>query len=87
MTKIKDTYVSYSPQIEAMGEIDLSDDFSLDRKYFLIKNEGEDLKLYVRLANNEDFVETTFYNGWNVELVAEIKAHDDAATLDLKWGY
>ena len=40
MTKIKDTYVSYSPQIEAMGEIDLSEDFSLDRKYFLIKNEG-----------------------------------------------
>ena len=84
---IKDTNVAYSPQIEAMGVIDLSDDFSLERKYFVVKNEGEDVTLEVRLANNEDFVQTTFYNGWNVELVSEIKAHDDAATLDLKWGY
>ena len=84
---IKDTNVAYSPQIEAMGVIDLSDDFSLERSYFVVKNEGEDVTLEVRLANNEDFVQTTFYNGWNVELVSEIKAHDDAATLDLKWGY
>ena len=84
---IKDTNVTYSPQIEAMGVIDLSEDFSLERKYFVVKNEGEDVTLEVRLANNEEFVQTTFYNGWNVELVSEIKAHDDAATLDLKWGY
>ena len=84
---IKDTDVTYSPQIEAMGVIDSSEDFSLERKYFVVKNEGEDVTLEVRLTNNEEFIQTTFYNGWNVELVSEIKAHEDAASLDLKWGY
>lgn len=80
------TNVSMSPQIGTMGTIDLTDDFSIERKYFLVKNDGsEDVTLEVKLANTDEWVETTFYVGWNVELVKAIKAKN--GSFNLKYGY
>lgn len=80
------TFVSPSPQIGTMGEIDLTNDFSISRKYFLVKNDGEDdVTLEVKLANTDEWIETTFYVGWNVELVKAVKAK--TGTYNLKYGY
>lgn len=40
----------------------------------LIKNITESpIKMYVRTYDNEDFIWTMLYPGWNVELIMEIK--------------
>lgn len=87
MIQAENTSLTYSDQIGYMGTIDLSEDFSIERKYFLVKNDGEEnVKLEVRLANMTEFVETIFAPGWNPELVSEIKK-DTSITYDLKYGY
>lgn len=81
------TYTCPSPQIGTMGVIDLTDDFSIERKYFLVKNDGsDDVTLEVKLANTDEWIETTFYVGWNVELVKAIKAKTNTS-YNLKYGY
>lgn len=52
---------------------------------FVVKNITEDpVTLSVRLANQDDFIVTTFYPGWNPELLIEI---EDIPADTLQWGY
>ena len=52
---------------------------------FVIKNITDDaFELEIRLANQDDFVTTQIYPGWNPELIVEI--HDVVADT-LQWGY
>ena len=54
-------------------------------KPFVIKNITDDaFELEIRLANQDDFVTTQIYPGWNPELIVEI--HDVVADT-LQWGY
>lgn len=80
-----------SAQISVMGSIDISDDdFMINNgKYdFNIKNESDEpVVLNVRLAgmDEEEYVSTTFYPGWNPEIVKAVQM-DSSVGTDLKWG-
>lgn len=46
----------------------------LSNEPFAIKNLGEEpVDLEVKLVGMEGFITTTFYQGWNVELVVEVR--------------
>lgn len=46
----------------------------LSNEPFAIKNLGEDsVDLEVKLVGMDDFITTTFYQGWNIELVVEVR--------------
>lgn len=52
---------------------------------FVVKNITEDaIEASVRLVNQEDFVTTLIYPGWNPELLAEI---EDVIDGTLQYGY
>ena len=80
-----------SAQISVMGSIDISDsDFLINSGYcdFNIKNDSEiPVVLNVRLAGmpEGEYVSTTFYPGWNPEIVKAVQ-QDGTVTTDLKWG-
>ena len=80
-----------SAQISIMGSIDISDsDFIIDSGHydFNIKNDSEiPVVLNVRLAGmpEGEYVSTTFYPGWNPEIVKAVQ-QDGTVTTDLKWG-
>lgn len=80
-----------SAQISVMGSIDISDsDFLINGGYydFNIKNDSEiPVVLNVRLAGmpKGEYVSTTFYPGWNPEIVKAVQ-QDGTVTTDLKWG-
>lgn len=80
-----------SAQISAMGPIDIStDNFKLANGVYMfnIKNDSEiPVVLSVQLAGmpEGEFVSTTFYPGWNPEIVKAVQ-QDGTVTTDLKWG-
>lgn len=79
-----------SIQIGVMGEIiDLEmGNFSLpDGQCFNIKNDSDQpVQLTVQLAGMEEFITTTFYVGWNPEIVKVVRM--GSTTNDsLMWGY
>lgn len=83
--------VTIRPQVAVMGRIDLTDqDFTLEEgSNFYIKNEGSDpVLLDVVPAGNADgdFIQTTFFPGWSVEVVKRIKQSSDKG-LNLLFGY
>ena len=90
-TNVNRQGATVSAQISVMGSIDISaGDFRLnDGNYvFNIKNDSEiPVVLNVQLPGMEDgeFVATTFYPGWNPEIVKTIQADANVST-DLKWG-
>lgn len=46
----------------------------LSNEPFAIKNLGEEpVDLEVKLVGMDDFITTTFYQGWNIELVVEVR--------------
>ena len=46
----------------------------LSNEPFAIKNLGEEpVSLEVKLVGMDDFITTTFYQGWNIELVVEVR--------------
>lgn len=46
----------------------------LSNEPFAIKNLGEEpVELEVKLVGMDSFVTTTFYQGWNIELVVEVR--------------
>ncbi len=81
-----------SPQIGKMGsitELNVRSFHLPDGQAFNIKNEGAaPIKLHVQLSGVEDgvFVETTFFLGWNPEIVKAVKKQD-VSDYNLKWGY
>jgi hypothetical protein len=84
--------VEVIPQFPYFGDIaDLdTDNFSIGGKAFMIKNENDaEVELEVMPARGDAFVSTKFYQGWNLELVKEVKKNTVLTTeLDnLKWGH
>lgn len=74
-----------SLQISMIGEI-TEELFNLPTKNaFLIKNITEDiLKVEIKPASCNYFIETTIYPGWNPELVTDVK---NATIKTLQYGY
>jgi hypothetical protein len=55
--------------------------------YFLIKNDGTaQVELEVKPMKGDAWITTKFDQGWNPELIREIKLNATAG-LDLKYGY
>lgn len=69
-----------------------SENFSIEsgKKYFMIKNENNaNIILEVKPARGTEFVSTTFYPGWNIEMVKEIKTNTVLTAeeiANIKWG-
>lgn len=83
-----------SPQIAKMGAITglTTANFKLSNgEVFQLKNDSYDVvTLEVRLAgmaDDADFVSTSFGLGWNPEIIREIKANAALTNVSLKWGY
>ena len=70
--------------IDEMGDIP-EGDFKLDNDQpFMIKNNTEDnIQATVLLCGNSETITTTFYPGWNPEIV---RAVEGAVAGKLQWG-
>lgn len=62
---------NYAPQITRMKAVQGNYTQNVP---FLIKNDtGDDVSLEVRFEGFDEFIQTTFYVGWNPEIVIEVK--------------
>lgn len=78
--------ITLSLQVSVIGNIP-SGNFKLGspKEVFLIKNLTDDtLTLTVKLAGNDEFIETKVYPGWNPEIISEIQG---AQENQLQYGY
>lgn len=79
--------VACSLQYSVIGDIETSEEvFQLPGlQSFNIKNIGSDpITLKVMLAGMDEYVDTTFYPGWNPEIVIKIETNNES---DLQYGY
>ncbi len=42
--------------------------------FYVKNNTDEPISLYVQYLNNEDFIRTSFFPGWNCDIIKEIAA-------------
>lgn len=78
-----------SAQISVLGELDLSKGNFKPKAPVCLKNEGDtNVALEVRLMGMGEgaFIKTTFYPGWNPEIIVEIKG-TSLVNNRLLWGY
>lgn len=83
MILINENGCANSLQVSVLQDIPAGD-FKPGRA-FVVKNITDDaIQAEVRLVNQENFVTTQIYPGWNPELLAEIK---DVEADTLQYGY
>lgn len=62
---------NYAPQITRMKAVTGNYKQNVP---FLVKNDSEDdIRLEVKFDGSDEYIETTFYVGWNPEVIIEIK--------------
>lgn len=62
-----------------------SENFTIENNApFLIKNDGDDIFLDVKLLNMTEFINTRFHQGYNEDVVIEIKSDAELMVYDLK---
>lgn len=71
--KLKSENGLYDLTVQIGNLWDIKDGF-ISNEPFAIKNcEESSIELEVKLVSMDDFILTTFYPGWNIELVVEVR--------------
>ena len=73
--------------IARLQNVDMTVGYKEDRSVN-VKNNGSEavvLSVHMRRSPEGEFVETTFYPGWNPEIVDEIQANAEVSNIQIGW--